>query len=68
MIENRGNRAANRPSVGMYRNGDVRHAACRPEETIRRLGWVPLTMAGEGIPKLCDWIDAELETAQVGPA
>ena len=53
---------------GMYRNGDVRHAACRPEETIRRLGWVPLTMAGEGIPKLCDWIDAELETAQVGPA
>lgn len=46
---------------GMYRNGDVRHAACEPTDTIRRLQWTPRTMANEGIPKLCEWIDAQLQ-------
>lgn len=45
---------------GLFRNGDVRHAACEPEAARHALGWHPATMAAEGIPLLCDWLDAEL--------
>lgn len=46
---------------GLFRNGDVRHAACRPNDAIRRLNWTPQTRAADGIPKLCDWIDTKLQ-------
>jgi dTDP-L-rhamnose 4-epimerase len=46
---------------GLFRNGDVRHAACQPQAAISALDWHPLTMAPEGIPMLCQWLDAELE-------
>ena len=45
---------------GLFRNGDVRHAACEPEAARHALGWHPATIAVEGIPLLCDWLDAEL--------
>ena len=46
---------------GLFRNGDVRHAACHPEAAKRTLKWEPQTMAAAGIPKLCRWLDAELD-------
>jgi len=51
---------------GLYRNGDVRHAACDPSFTIRHLQWTPHTMANEGIPKLCEWIDSQLQAEATG--
>ena len=42
---------------GLYRNGDVRHAACDPGAAMAALGWRPTVMAEEGVPALCAWID-----------
>ncbi|MDP9118534.1 MAG: NAD-dependent epimerase/dehydratase family protein [Actinomycetota bacterium] len=44
--------------VGKFRDGDVRHASAIIEESRRALGWQPRVMLGEGIRRLCDWIDA----------
>jgi dTDP-L-rhamnose 4-epimerase len=42
---------------GMFRDGDVRHASCTIEESMSALGWAPKVMVGEGVQRLCDWID-----------
>ncbi|WP_240147812.1 NAD-dependent epimerase/dehydratase family protein [Luteibacter yeojuensis] len=43
--------------TGQYRNGDVRHAACRIHLAAQQLGWTPAVTAEEGIRRLCTWID-----------
>ena len=45
---------------GLFRNGDVRHAACRVDDAIHSLGWNPKTMAEDGIPRLCEWLDSQI--------
>jgi dTDP-L-rhamnose 4-epimerase len=45
---------------GLFRNGDVRHAACSPENAMKVLSWRPLVMTSEGIPRLCDWLDQQV--------
>jgi dTDP-L-rhamnose 4-epimerase len=55
------NYGAPEPKVnGMYRNGDVRHASCNISPTTERLNWQPRVMVGEGVTKLCAWIDGQL--------
>ena len=44
--------------TGQYRNGDVRHAACEVDIAAKQLGWTPAVSAGEGIRRLCAWIDS----------
>ncbi|MGH8033005.1 MAG: NAD-dependent epimerase/dehydratase family protein [Luteimonas sp.] len=46
----------------LYRNGDVRHAACRPDASRTMLQWQPRVAPAEGVPALCDWIDSQLGT------
>lgn len=48
---------------GLFRNGDVRHAACNPEEAMNLLSWKPQVMAREGIPQLCEWLGTQLGSA-----
>lgn len=48
---------------GLYRNGDVRHAACDPNAAKGLLNWSPEVMASEGIPKLCEWLDATVQSS-----
>ena len=45
---------------GLFRDGDVRHAACQIDEACARLGWQPRTDVKEGVSALCRWIDEEL--------
>lgn len=45
---------------GAFRYGDVRHAACRIEETIARLGWRPKRDLDEGLQELSSWIESVL--------
>lgn len=42
---------------GLYRNGDVRHAACQPEAAMQVLDWTPKVTAAEGLDALCAWLD-----------
>ena len=52
---------APKPHVcGKFRFGDVRHAACRVDETERRLGWSPEVSLAEGLGRLSSWVDGEL--------
>jgi dTDP-L-rhamnose 4-epimerase len=52
--------AAPAPRVnGAFRHGDVRHAACTIDRAEADLGWRPRVRLGDGIARLCDWIDAE---------
>ena len=53
---------------GKFRNGDVRHASCRPDAAERLLGWAPTVQPEEGVPKLCHWIDRVLGNAEGTPA
>ncbi len=46
---------------GLFRNGDVRHAACEVGTSIEVLDWVPTVMPEEGVSRLCDWIDRRIE-------
>lgn len=43
---------------GMFRDGDVRHAACTLDDAIGALGWEPRVTLAEGLPRLCDWLDS----------
>lgn len=43
--------------TGQYRHGDVRHASCLVEETMKALDWAPDVMIDHGVVLLCDWID-----------
>lgn len=42
---------------GQFRNGDVRHAACRPAAAMHALDWAPRVPAREGLERLCAWLD-----------
>lgn len=45
---------------GLFRNGDVRHAACNIDAATEALDWVPSVMPQEGVSRLCDWIDGRM--------
>jgi dTDP-L-rhamnose 4-epimerase len=52
--------AAPAPRVnGAFRHGDVRHAACTIDRAEADLGWRPRVRLGDGIARLCAWIDAQ---------
>ena len=42
---------------GMFRNGDVRSASCDISAAETALDWHPQVMVGEGVRRLCAWID-----------
>lgn len=42
---------------GLYREGDVRHASCNIETARQELTWEPRTSLGDGLMKLCAWLD-----------
>ena len=42
---------------GKFRDGDVRHASCTIDESAAALDWAPQVMVGEGVRRLCGWID-----------
>lgn len=44
-----------------FRNGDVRHAACDISDTLARLQWKPGVGLQDGLARLCEWIDAEMQ-------
>lgn len=53
---------APKPHVcGNYRNGDVRHACCDVQRTIADLQWKAQWSLEQGLKRLCDWIDKELQ-------
>ena len=55
-------RGAPAPRVnGMFRDGDVRHAACSIEATDRSIGWRPEWSLSSGLSSLQAWIDSELD-------
>lgn len=57
-----GLRGAPAPRVnGMFRDGDVRHAACSVEATEQAIGWRPEWTLARGLSSLQDWIDSELD-------
>lgn len=43
---------------GKYRFGDVRHASCDLEATLKGLDWHPEVSLSQGLTALCDWVDA----------
>ena len=45
---------------GLYRYGDVRHAACTIEPTLRMLNWRPHHTLESGLIRLKSWIDRQL--------
>ena len=50
---------------GKFRHGDVRHAACDITTAREELGWNPRVPLTEGLDRLCAWIEASLERAEV---
>lgn len=46
---------------GQFRNGDVRHAACDIANTLVTLQWRPVVDLAQGLERLCDWIDLQLD-------
>ena len=47
--------------TGQYRDGDVRHASCTVEDTMRRLDWEPRWSLRDGVAALQGWIAGELD-------
>ncbi|GAB3016954.1 epimerase/dehydratase [Nocardioides flavus (ex Wang et al. 2016)] len=47
--------------TGQYRDGDVRHASCDVEATLRQLDWRPRVSLRDGIAELQRWIATQLE-------
>jgi len=45
---------------GLYRYGDVRHAACLIEPTLNALDWRPKHTLESGLIRLKSWIDRQL--------
>jgi dTDP-L-rhamnose 4-epimerase len=53
---------APQPQVnGAFRNGDVRAASCETSAARAALGWAPEVMVGEGVRRLCTWIDTQVD-------
>lgn len=46
---------------GLFRNGDVRHAACNPESAMSALRWSPVVAVEDGLHRLCEWLDHQME-------
>ncbi len=46
--------------TGRYRDGDVRHASCTVESTLRQLDWRPTVSLRDGLAGLQEWIAAQL--------
>lgn len=58
-----GQYAAPAPAVNAkFRNGDVRAASCDISDSSAALDWAPQVMVGEGVQRLCSWIDSRPET------
>lgn len=49
--------------TGQFRDGDVRHASCTVEATMRELGWTPAWSLSDGVAALQEWIERELGDA-----
>jgi dTDP-L-rhamnose 4-epimerase len=47
--------------TGQYRDGDVRHASCDVEATLRELDWRPRVGLREGVAGLQEWIATQLD-------
>ncbi|MCY4728388.1 NAD(P)-dependent oxidoreductase [Nocardioides sp. STR2] len=47
--------------TGQYRDGDVRHASCDVEATIRKLDWKPQVSLRDGVAGLQEWIATQLD-------
>lgn len=53
--------------TGTYRFGDVRHAAVNISAARNLLRWAPKIMLAEGLPRLAEWVDAQVAApGQVG--
>ncbi|MBB4041502.1 dTDP-L-rhamnose 4-epimerase [Microvirga flocculans] len=53
---------ASSPHVnGAFRYGDVRHAACTIERTVKDLGWAPAWSLYRGLEALVEWIEVQLQ-------
>jgi len=46
---------------GLYRFGDVRHASCQIEPTLRQLAWRPQFDLQRGLLRLRDWIETQFQ-------
>jgi dTDP-L-rhamnose 4-epimerase len=47
--------------TGQYRDGDVRHASCTVETTLRQLDWQPRWSLRDGVAALQEWIATQLD-------
>ncbi|RYB89485.1 NAD(P)-dependent oxidoreductase [Nocardioides glacieisoli] len=47
--------------TGQYRDGDVRHASCTVEDTLRSLDWQPRVSLRDGVAGLQEWIATQLD-------
>ena len=47
--------------TGRFRDGDVRHASCTIEDTVRRLDWEPRVSLRDGVAGLQEWIATQLD-------
>ena len=47
--------------TGQYRDGDVRHASCTVEDTVRHLDWEPRWSLRDGVAGLQEWIATQLD-------
>ena len=47
--------------TGQYRDGDVRHASCDVEATLRQLDWRPQVGLRDGVAGLQEWIATQLD-------
>ena len=46
--------------TGQFRDGDVRHASCTVEATLRQLDWQPRVSLRDGVAGLQEWIASEM--------
>ena len=54
-------RAAPEQVTHQCRDGDVRHASCTVEDTIRHLDWQPRVTLRDGVAGLQEWIATQLD-------
>jgi dTDP-L-rhamnose 4-epimerase len=52
--------APNPTITGKYRNGDVRHASCVIEDSVRELGWHPTVSLDNGLTELLSWVERKI--------
>ncbi len=47
--------------TGQYRDGDVRHASCTVDDTVKELDWEPRWSLRDGVAGLQEWIGTQLD-------